>query len=259
MCIQATHLACGYGGRVIIDDINMQIEKGEITCILGPNGVGKTTFFKTIQGFLKPLTGSIQLDGQEISCWNRKNLAKKIAYVPQTQSQPFPFKVLDVVVMGRNVHLNNFSSPSQKDYKKCEEVMEQLGISSLNEKIYSQLSGGERQLVLIARALVQEPEMLMMDEPASNLDYGNQVRVLQQIKKLAQQNIGIIMITHSPEHAFACADKVALFTRNGGVRFGETAEIVTEDALREAYGVTVKIPEIVDDMGHKTRTCVPIM
>ncbi|MDR3599797.1 MAG: ABC transporter ATP-binding protein [Desulfosporosinus sp.] len=259
MSLVVKNLACGYGDRVVISNINLVVEAGEIVCILGPNGVGKTTFFKTIQGFLSPKDGEVLLDGEAIRAWDKKRLARALAYVPQTHSPPFPYKVRDVVVMGRTAHLNMFSVPGKEDYRLGEEIMEKLGIAHLVNKIYSQISGGERQMVLIARALVQQPKLLMMDEPTSNLDFGNQVKVLQQIINLSRENIGIIMTTHFPDHAFLCSTKVALFERDNRFTYGTAEEVVTEESLKAAYSVNVKMTEVENRHGVKLKICTPML
>ncbi len=259
MSLKVENLVCGYGEKKVTGSINLEVKPGEVVCILGPNGAGKTTFFKTAQGFLKPLSGKVHYNSKVIHEWDRKSLARQIAYVPQVQSQPFPFCVKEVVVMGRAAHLGRFSTPSKHDYNKCEHIMEKLGIIDLKDKIYTKISGGERQLVLIARSLAQEPQLLMMDEATSNLDFRNTVRVLQEIINMSSENIGIIMITHFPEHAFLCADKVVLFRHDKTVTFGRINDIMTEQTLTDAYGVTVKIPEIFDFNGERIRTCIPVM
>ncbi|MDD2484484.1 MAG: ABC transporter ATP-binding protein [Eubacteriales bacterium] len=259
MSLNVTDLICGYGEKKATGSISLDVSAGEVVCILGPNGAGKTTFFKTIQGFLKPITGQVTYNGKKIHEWDRKKLAQQIAYVPQAQSQPFPFCVKEVVVMGRAAHLGKFSTPSKHDYAKCDLIMEKLGILHLKEKIYTQISGGERQLVLIARSLAQEPKLLLMDEATSNLDFKNTVRVLQQIINMSSENIGVIMITHFPEHAFLCADKAALFRHDKTVAFGDINEIMTEEILTDAYGVTVKIPELAGFNGERIRTCIPMI
>lgn len=259
MSLKVENLVCGYGGKIVTGRINLEVEPGEVVCILGANGAGKTTFFKTIQGFLNPISGKVNYNDRIIHDWDRKSLAKQIAYVPQVQSQPFPFHVKEVVVMGRAAHLGKFAAPTKQDYNKCEQIMEKLGIIDLRDKIYTKISGGERQLVLIARALAQEPQLLMMDESTSNLDFRNKVGVLQEIINMSSENIGILMITHFPEHAFLCADKVALFKRNNEVSFGAANEIMTEQNLTDAYGVAVKIPEVFGFNGERVKTCVPMM
>lgn len=259
MKLEINNVSCGYDSKTIVKNLSVKIESGEVLSLLGPNGVGKTTFFKTILGFLKPHSGEIILDGQDVKSWNKRKLAKAIGYVPQAHVPPFPFSVLDVVVMGRTAHLGMFASPSKKDIKIAEDALEDLEISYLKEKVYTEISGGERQMVLIARALTQEPQILVMDEPTSNLDFGNQVRVLDQINKLAQKGLGIIMTSHFPDHAFLCSSKVALLEKNHKFTVGSVDQVVTEENLKSAYGVNVKIISTSNDDGMIIKSCVPML
>ena len=259
MILEVKRAICGYGTSIVVKDISLNVKSGEILCLLGPNGVGKTTFFKTILGFLKLQGGEIMLNGENIHNWTRKRLAKVIGYVPQAHTPPFPFKVFDVVLMGRTAHLSMFSSPSKKDIDIADEAINILKISYLKEKIYTEISGGERQLVLIARALAQQPEILIMDEPTSNLDFGNQIRVLEQINKLSQRGIGVIMTSHFPNHAFLCSTKVAFMQRNNVFAVGTVDEVVTEDNLKEAYGINVKIISTVNSNGEQIKACIPMI
>ncbi len=258
--LEINNLSCGYGKKTILEDISFEIGTGDILCILGPNGVGKTTLFKTILGFLKLQDGSILLDRQDISKWSRKEFARAIAYVPQTHTPPFPYKAIEVIVMGRTSHLAMFSSPTSKDYKIAEKIMESLGISYLKDRIYTEISGGERQLVLIARALTQEPKILIMDEPTSNLDYGNQVRVLKRIKELSKRNIGIIMTSHFPDHAFMASTKVLAINRGSEYKIGTPKEVVTSELLEKIYNIRVQIDTVIDQRNSdKLKICVPIL
>jgi len=258
MKLEIKNADCGYAAATIVKNVSMDVETGDIMCLLGPNGVGKTTLFKTILGFLKLQNGQILLNGQNINKWTKKRLARIMAYVPQAHTPPFPFCVLDVVVLGRTAHLGMFSSPSKKDIEIAEKVMESLQISYLNNKAYTEISGGERQLVLIARALTQRPELLIMDEPTSNLDFGNQVRVLEEIKKLSQKGLGVLMTTHSPDHAFLCSNKVALMQRSS-IIVGSPNEVVTEQNLKDAYGINVTITCTCKRNGEKVKSCVPML
>lgn len=258
--LEIKNVSCGYQDRTIIENISFEVNTGEILCILGPNGVGKTTLFKTILGFLKPKSGSIELNNQDIFNWSRKEFAKSIGYVPQAHTPPFPYKVLDVVVMGRTAHLGLFSSPSKVDYGIAEEVLDSLSISYLKYSDYTEISGGERQLVLIARALAQNPKLLIMDEPTSNLDYGNQIRVLRHIKQLSERNIGVIMTSHFPDHAFMASTKVLAIGRGNQFVSGSSEKIVTSELLEKLYGIEVQIATVLDQKNQdQLKFCVPII
>jgi len=259
MKLEVINASCGYGKSTVVKNISMNVESGEILCLLGPNGVGKTTFFKTILGFLKLQSGNILLDGQDINNWPKKKLAESIGYVPQAHTPPFPFSVIDVIIMGRTAHIGMFESPSKKDKEIAEEAMNTLNIAYLKDKIYTEISGGERQMVLIARALTQQPKILVMDEPTSNLDFGNQVKVLEEINKLAKKGLGIIMTSHFPDHAFLCCTKVALMQKNNVFTIGTVDEVVTEENLKMAYGVDVKITSAINNKGEKVKSCVPMI
>ena len=258
MIFSAEHVACGYGSRRVLEDISVTVESGEILCLLGPNGVGKTTLFKTMLGFLPLMDGTISIDGESTAHWSQRKKARVIGYVPQVHTPPFPFTVIDVVTMGRTAHLSMTAAPGKEDIEKAAEALARLGVSHLADRIYTEISGGERQMVLIARALAQEPRILIMDEPTANLDFGNQVRVLTQAYKLAEAGMAIIMTSHFPDHAFLCSSKVGLLERD---RFtvGPAEEVVTEATLRRAYGVEVHIVRDEDPRFMTLKSCVPII
>ncbi|CQR73411.1 putative ABC transporter ATP-binding protein [Sporomusa ovata DSM 2662] len=257
MKLEVKNVSCGYDTREVISDISLTVECGESLCILGPNGIGKTTLFKAMLGIIKLQSGQILVDEEDISCWERRNLARKLGYVPQAHNPPFPFKVIEVVTMGRTAHLSFFSSSTRRDREIAEEALKTLGIVQLKDRIYTQISGGERQLVLIARALAQQPAFLIMDEPTANLDFGNQIKVLNQIKKLVRnENLGVIMTTHFPNDAFYCASKVAVIEKGNAFRIGTAEEVITEDYLKTVYGVDVQIISIGDKNGGR-RVCIP--
>jgi iron complex transport system ATP-binding protein len=259
MIMEMKQLSCGYGTRSIVSNVSLTVNNGEILCLLGPNGVGKTTFFKTILGFLKLLGGEILLNGENIADWSRNRLAKVVGYVPQAHTPPFPFTVSEVVEMGRTAHLGPFAAPSHKDREIAERALDTLNIGYLREKIYTEISGGERQMVLIARALTQEPAILILDEPTSNLDYGNQIRVLQQINDLARKGLGVIMTSHFPDHAFLCASKVVIMQKNNELVIGKPDEVVTEAYMQDTYGVKVKIIQSELENGDAVKACVPLI
>jgi iron complex transport system ATP-binding protein len=258
MKLEIKRAVCGYGSRTVLRDISFSVREGEVLCLLGPNGVGKTTLFKTILGFLKLQGGEILLNGENIRQWSRERLARAIGYVPQAHTPPFPFTVLDVVTMGRTAHLGAFASPAKQDVKIAEQALETLNIGFLRNRIYTEISGGERQMVLIARALTQEPEILVMDEPTSNLDFGNQIRVLEQINELARNGLGVIMTSHFPNHAFLCSTKIVLLQKENQYLVGAADEVVTEENLKAAYDINVKIISAAND-GENVKACVPLM
>ena len=259
MKLTVDRISCGYGAKTVLRDISFSVSGGQVLCLLGPNGVGKTTLFKTILRLLKPQAGRILLDGEDTRNWPLKKFAAAVAYVPQAQNLPFPFSVLDVVTMGRTAHLGAFASPRQEDLAIAEQSLDRLGVGFLRDRAFTKISGGERQMVLIARALTQQPQVLIMDEPTASLDFGNQVHVLTQINRLAADGMCVIMTSHFPDHAFLCSAKVALLQRGGHFQVGNAEEIVTEENLQKTYGVRVRIGQLPGDGGGSISACVPLL
>ena len=252
------HADLGYGTHKVLSDINLSIEGGSVTCLIGPNGAGKTTLFKSILGFLPPISGKIQLNGKSIARFSSKELARYIAYVPQAHSTPFPYKVIDVVLFGRSAHLGYFNAPGRKDRMIAESNLDLLEIRHLAERSFSELSGGEQQLVIIARALTQETSFLIFDEPTSNLDYGNQIRVIQKIKSLRNQSIGILMATHSPDHAFMLSSQIIILDK-GLAQIGNPDQTLTAATLIQTYGVEVQIFDTPNGLSPARKICVPVI
>jgi iron complex transport system ATP-binding protein len=259
MRLEVKDAVCGYGTKMVIEKVSLSVESGEILCILGPNGVGKTTLFKSILGFLKLLGGEILLNGEDTKALSQRRLARAVGYVPQAHTPPFPFTVRDVVVMGRTAHMGMFASPSDEDFYEAERALEVLGILFLRDRVYTEISGGERQMVLIARALTQKPEILIMDEPTSNLDFGNQIKVLEQINRLSQKGLGVIMTSHFPNHVFLCSTKVVLMQSSQVITVGSADEVITEKNLKAAYGINVRITSITDEKGNRVKACIPLI
>jgi iron complex transport system ATP-binding protein len=223
----------------------------------GPNGAGKTTLFKTILQLLTPLSGTIAIDAERIERWPRRHLARVFGYVPQAQLGLFPFTVRDVVLMGRTVHIDLFATPSAQDIEVAEQMLDLLGVAHLADHPYTEVSGGERQITLVARALAQEPKILVMDEPTASLDFGNQVRVLSEIKGLARRGIAVILSTHDPDQAFLCAQRVAILHQGRLAHLGSPAEVITSENLRSIYGVHVQVQSVKGANDEMTRVCVP--
>lgn len=254
LSLRADNISCGYGKKCILKDISFEIKPGEVCCLLGPNGVGKTTLFKTMLGFLPRLGGHFYLGDKDIDECSRRDIARTIAYVPQAHVPAFPFTVEDVVTMGRTAWFKNTRTPGKEDIRIAAEILESLSIGHLRERIYTQLSGGERQMVLVARALAQQPGFLVMDEPASNLDFGNQMRVLKQVMDLKSRGIGIIMASHHPDHAFMCDADVLLISADRTFSSGHCDEMLTEETLSKAYSIPVRILTECRD-GVTVRSC----
>jgi ABC-type cobalamin/Fe3+-siderophores transport system ATPase subunit len=246
---------CGYGGKPVVEDVSLALESGDVLCLLGANGSGKTTLFKAILGLLRLNGGRILVDGVDTASWPPRRLARTLAYVPQAHTPPFPFAVRDVVLMARTAHLGLFGSPSRRDAAIAEDAMETLGVSHLAGARYTEISGGERQLVLIARAVAQQSEFLIMDEPTSSLDFGNQVRVLRRVKELAGRKLGLLMTTHFPDHAFLCASQVAVLKAGKLLAMGRPEDVLTQHRLESAYGVSLRIVKVDEGL----RVCVPEM
>lgn len=241
MTLAARALGFGYRGHAVGRGVDLELRAGEVMCLLGPNGGGKTTLFKTLLGLLPAQAGSVSLDGRDLARLSRGELARRVGYVPQAHASFFPFSVREVVLMGRAAHLELFATPGARDRARAGEALAMLGIAHLAERIFTEISGGERQMTLIARALAQEPAILVMDEPTANLDFGNQARVLAIIRDLAARGLSIILSTHDPDQAFACADRVALLREGTIVAMGKPREVLTAPALRQLYGVEVAV------------------
>lgn len=258
------NVSCGYTNpkgtpKIVLEHFSMQINPGEIWCILGRNGIGKTTLFMTILGAIPTIGGTILLHDRAFSSYSKRDLAKEIAYVPQYHTPPFPFTVREIILMGRNAYISSFGAPSAEDILVAETVMDDLGIRHLEDQNYTQISGGERQMVLIARAMAQKPRILMMDEPTANLDYGNQVKMLRQIRALSSQGIAVVFTSHHPEHAFLCdANVTAIISKDTAVS-GRADQVITEELIKKMYGIRSKVFDVQAPDGHSARNITPFL
>lgn len=246
------------GKRDVLEDVCFDLESGDILCLLGSNGTGKTTLLRCILGFHQPQRGSICIDGTDLVRVHKAKRARHMAYVPQSSSIAFPYTVKEVVLMGRISHMRLGSRPRALDHRIAEEALERLQIEGLADRRFPELSGGERQMVLVARALAQQAEVLVMDEPTSNLDYHNQVRILTAIKHLSSQGIGILMTSHYPDHAFLACSKVALMGKGKIVAKGDPDEIVTSKSLSSLYDTPVVVAR-AESGSLKIKTCIPLL
>ena len=216
MRLSASDLTVGYGRRRVASGVSLDLAPGEIFCLLGPNGCGKTTLFRTLLGLIPPLAGTVSLGGRLLQDLSRREVARRIAYVPQAHVPAFSYTVEEVVLMGRAAHLGTFSRPGRADRRLALSALEQLGIADLAASDYTLLSGGQRQLVLIARALAGQAAFMIMDEPAASLDYGNQSLVLNRIRALSAGGVGIVFSSHDPDHVLAVGRRAALM-RDGRI------------------------------------------
>lgn len=251
------NLSFSYGETEVLKDVNFRAYEGQLVALIGPNGAGKSTMFKCILKFLKGYKGHIYLEGKDMMKMSRPQVAKKIAYIPQTTVPVFNYTVMDIVLMGLTGGLKLLESPKQKHVDKVEAILEDLGIMHLRDRGFGRISGGERQLVLLARAIIQDAKILVMDEPTANLDYGNQFRVMERIRRLVGNGYTIILSTHNPEHALLFAEK-AFVLQNGEVKAaGPSRKVLSEELMRELYDVDVKLIDI-DYHGDGAKVCVPI-
>lgn len=246
MRLEAHDLAFGYAERPVGRDVSLVLDRGEVLCLLGPNGCGKTTLFKTLLGLLAEQGGRVTLDGATLVSLGRQEIARRVAYVPQATAGVFPYTALDLVLMGRTAHRGLFSVPTAQDRAIAMQALDDLGIAHLAQRDVTRISGGQRQLVMVARAIAQASPLIIMDEPTASLDFGNQVVVLSQVKRLASRGAGVVLSTHDPDHAFAVATRVALMSEGLVVAQGAPADVLTPARLHQVYGVEVTIARLED-------------
>lgn len=239
MSLSVENLSFSYGQTPVLREVSFTAEKGELVSVLGPNGVGKTTLFRCVLGTLTPLKGYIKMDNEDLAALTPRERAKRIAYIPQIHPPTFGYTVLDTVLMGSARQLNAFQQPGAAQLRRAEEALEQVGALHLRERNFAHLSGGEQQLVLIARALAQDAEVLMMDEPTSALDYGNQLRILQMVRRLAAQGYTVILSTHNPQHALTFATRMLALHDGQTAAWGEPRQVLTPELMETLYGVQV--------------------
>jgi len=241
MEIAVKNLSFSYGTHRVLDGVSFGAQSGELLAVLGPNGVGKSTLFYCLLGLSRPGAGALLLGGKPIGAIPPSALARQIAYVPQSHAPTFNYSVFDMALMGTTARIGGLSAPGGEELRLADEALERVGIRHLRERGYLRISGGERQLTLIARALAQQTKILIMDEPTANLDYGNQLRVLSRVKDLTRDGLTIIQSTHNPDHAFLFADRVLAMKDGGIAALGDPREVVTEKLIENLYGVSVKL------------------
>ena len=254
MSIEVRDLRFSYGSGEVLRGVSFTAPSGQLTSVLGPNGVGKSTLFRCLLGLMKGYSGSITIDGADTRGMSARSLAKKVAYIPQSHYPSFNYSVFNMVLMGTTSQVSILSSPGEKQRKAAEEALERVGISHLRDKGYTNISGGERQLVLIARALVQDARVLILDEPTANLDYGNQIRVMEQLRQLNSQGYTVVQSTHNPEQAFLFSHNVVAMQEGRVLAEGPPTKVVTEELMDSLYGADIKVCSLFDD---RVRVCIP--
>ncbi len=240
MTLAGRGLAIGYRDREVGRALDVSLDQGEVLALLGPNGSGKTTLLKTLLGILPPLAGETMVDGRPIASFSAPERARRIAYVPQSHVPSFAFTVETVVLMGRTAHGNLFSAPTAADREVAARALERFGIAALRARPYTMISGGERQLVLLARALAQEPRFIVLDEPTASLDFGNQGKVMREMRTLAAAGHGVLFTTHDPNHALRAADRAFLIRNGARVAEGKVREVLTRGRLEDLYHTPVE-------------------
>lgn len=229
-------------GRPVLDGVSFEARRGAINVILGPNGSGKTTLFKCVAGLWKPQSGAVSYKNHQVLSLSERSRSRLIAVVPQDHEPPFPYSVADVVLMGRAAHVGAFSSPGKHDLHIADEALRALELDALRRKPYTQISGGERQLVLVARALAQQSPILLLDEPTSHLDFRNQLRVLLKVREIARQrDITVLMTLHDPNLALLFADNVIVLAGGKVQSHGQADQVITTETMAAVYGVEVVV------------------
>ena len=254
MSISVKNLSFAYGKNAVLNDVSFDIEDGCLVTLLGPNGVGKSTLFKCILGLLDFKEGVVEINGKSIKEMTTRERAQNVAYIPQAHTAVYDYSVFDVVLMSTTSSLGALSSPSERQREQVVNALEKVGLLHLKDRPYTQISGGEQQLVLIARALAQNAKTILMDEPTSALDYGNTAKVLEAVRALSNSGLCVFQSTHNPDHAFLYSNKT-LALKNGEIAaFGDPKEVVTDALIKQLYSIDAEVVSLHDD---KIRVCVP--
>lgn len=258
MVLTVNNLKGGYGDKAVLKGISFSAGQGDMVYVLGANGSGKTTLFNIIVGYQQKRTGDIKVDDKDISVLPVSELAKLIAYIPQQHFPIFNYTVKDVVVMGRASHLSRFGTPQKQDYDIVYNALDMLGIREMADREYMEISGGERQLVLIARAICQQAKIIVMDEPLQSLDFVNQAMVTRTLQTLSAQGYTIIMSTHSAINNYSKNAKVLLMGKDGTSTFGNIEDVISRNCIQKAFGIPMQTIMNKDERGGKHLFCLPI-
>lgn len=254
MNVKVRDLSFSYDARPILHDISFSVSEGEFLSILGPNGVGKSTLFRCVLGLLRTYTGEVRIGGDNAKSLSTRETAKRIAYIPQSSHPAFYYSVFDIVLMGTTASLSPFGAPRPQEISLAEWALDKAGIFHLRDRCFHLISGGERQLTLIARALAQRSPILMLDEPTASLDFGNQVLVLSLARALAREGYTVIQTTHNPEQTYMFSDRVLALKDGQILCEGTPGKLLDKQLMSELYGVDVEVSSLFDD---RVRVCTP--
>lgn len=258
MLLEIENVRGGYGNGDIVKGVSCHADAGDILCLVGPNGCGKTTLFRLMLGSIPISGGTIRIDGHDTRDLTPKQLANLIAYIPQYHTPIFDYTVLDVVVMGRASHFSSFDTPKAADREAAFAALEKVNALHLANKKYTALSGGQRQLILIARAICQAAKVFVMDEPAANLDYANHQLLMEVVTDLAKKGYCVVMSTHSPEHPASIGTKVLLMKSGTVAGFGAPKQVITPENLEAVYDIEMDVVTIRDRYGVERTICLPV-
>lgn len=262
--IEACRAGFKYAENTIFKDVSFTVQPGEIFCLLGPNGCGKTTLLDCLISSKKLHNGMILLKGEDIRTLTSVDIAKRLAYVPQDHHKSFPYTVEEVVMMGRAPFIGMFSQPGEADYAIVHGILADLGLSQFRERPYTQISGGQLQLVMIARALAQQAPLLVMDEPTSHLDFKHEILLLDMISRIVRETgITVLMASHFPNQVFYLENqgvpvRAALMNEQALCYCGEPSEVITSNTLQEVYGVVTRVVTYPGTDGQDCKYIVPM-
>jgi len=240
--LKAEGISFSYGDFEV-EGINLEVGEGEVVSVIGPNGAGKSTLLKLVYGLLKPEKGRVEVDGKDVHRLPFGERAKLLGFVPQGHVPTFPFKVVDFVLLGATPELGPFGAPGEGHRRRALELLKLFGLENYADKPYTSLSGGQIRLLITARALMTSPKYLLLDEPTSELDLKNALLVLQTVKKLAKEGVGVLLVIHDPNLAYLFADKLVLMRGGRIVAGGKPEEVFNEELLSEVYGIELKLIE----------------
>ncbi len=258
MLLEIQDVYGGYGSADVVKGVSCHADAGDILCLVGPNGCGKTTLFRMMLGSLPVRRGSICIDGRDIRQMKPREMASLIAYIPQYHTPIFSYTVLDVVVMGRASHFSAFETPGDMDRQAAFSALEKVNILQLANRKYTTLSGGQRQLVLIARAICQSAKIFVMDEPAANLDYANHQLLMDVVTDLAKKGYCVVMSTHAPEHPASVGTRVLMMRAGQVSAFGTPDQVITPENLERVYDIEMDVVTAHDRYGAERTICLPV-